>query len=217
MTFDLDSFGLTDEVKEKIKSAYEADVAGLKNKNAELVERERKAKEASEASHKAELEATEAQEQAKIALAEKSGDIEKYKAAVAESEGKIKALKLEFQEKENQRIVGDAVHEFSRNVSDDPAAQVYMKGIFQEAVEVVEGKLRPKDVTLSMEQLTQKLVADESHKKYIKADVGSGAGSAGSDGENSFEGKKFSDMTLTEKSILANKNPDLYNSLSKVN
>jgi hypothetical protein len=121
-------------------------------------------------------------------------------------------LKLQFQQKENDRLISEQSNTFSKVVADDPASQQYMTGLFNNSVEVVDGVVRPRDVTKTMEQLVDGIVSDGANKRYIKANVGSGSGSAGSAGGSTT--KLFSEMNLTEKSLLAKQNPEKYKQLS---
>lgn len=178
----LDEFELDAEVKEKILALHEADVTGLKAKNSELIEREKGAKSSLE---QYQLEQTQAAEDAKVALAEKEGDIEKYKAAVQERDDAMNALKHDILERDNKIVMDGALAEFSNKLSDDPAARSYMQQKFRESVDIVDGQLKPKDVTKDINALTESILNDPAHKAYVKANVGSGAGSAGSTGAGS--------------------------------
>lgn len=203
---DLSGFGLDEETQNKIMEAHNASISGLKNKNSDLVEREGKHKLALE-EHV--LKSAEDIENAKVALAEKEGSIENYKIAVADKDEALSSLRHEFQQKENDRLINDEKSLFSKSISDDRAAQVYMIGIFEESVEVRDGKVQPKDVSMTMDSLVKGLVSDNAYASYVKAPVGSGSGSAGSNGGASS--KSFGEMTATEKAVLANTNPELYN------
>ena len=203
---DLSSFGLDEETQSKIMEAHNTSISGLKNKNADLIEREGRHKLALEEGL---LKSAEDAENVKVALAEKEGSIEQYKIAVADKDEALSSLRHEFQQKENDRLISDEKSLFSKNISDDPAAQAYMVGKFGESVEVRDGKVQPKDVSMTMDSLVKGLVSDNAYASYIKAPVGSGSGSAGSNGGSSL--KSFADMTATEKAVLANTNPELYN------
>ena len=194
---DFTKYGLTDEQQALAKADYDSEIAGLKNKNTELIEREKAQK---TENVRLTLEQTTNEENAKVALAEKDGDIEKYKIAVAEREETLATAKREFQERDNSRLLGDAVNGFSDHLSKDPAAREYMQNKFKSQIEIVDGVAKPKDVTLTMETLTQSFVTDKANASYIAADVGSGAGATGSNSNNSVvTGKKYSDMTLAEQ------------------
>ena len=213
---DFTSYGLDEETSAKLQADYEKDISGLKSKNSELIDREKSLKSQFKEIEEQKLDALKEAEDAKVAAAEAAGDIEKYKQAVEERESSISTLKREFQEKENDRLISDSLNEFSKHISDDKAAQVYMRGEFKNSIEVIDGQVRPKDASMTMEALTDKFTKGEDYKSYIKANVGSGAGSAGSNGAG-LGGKKFSEMTMTEKAILANQNPDQYAQLRGAN
>ena len=206
---DLSSYGLDEENIVKLAAAIQADVTGLKLKNSDLIEREGASKRALE-------EYQIGAEQIKIdnakAVAEKENDVIKYKQAVADGEATLGDLVKKHQREKNDYLVSEQSNAFSKVVADDPASQQYMTGLFNGSVEVVEGVVRPRDVTKNMEQLIEGIVSDDANKRYIKANVGSGSGSAGSAGGSST--KLFSDMNLTEKSLLAKTNPEKYKQLS---
>lgn len=208
MPLDFDSYGLDDELKAKIEADYAADIEGLKNKNAELISREGEAKRSLE---EYQLKTAEEVENAKVALAEKEGDIEKYKAAVLERDSAIENIKKEFQENKSESLKLEAEVKFSSKIVDDPAAQSYMKNLFRDNVEVVDGSLRPKDVSINLDQLQERLVSDEAHSKYVKANVGSGAGSAGSTGGGSASAGKsdFSGSQQEKVNAAVQANPKL--------
>ena len=145
MIMDFDKYELSDELRAQLKSDYEADVAGLKNKNAELIEREKRAKEAKDTAEASVVEMTTAAEDAKVALAEKEGDIEKYKLAVSERDEKLATVQREFKEAEAGRLLDSAVNDFSAKLADDPAGKMYMQAQFKDAISVVDGEVKPND------------------------------------------------------------------------
>lgn len=207
-----DKYELPDEVKAQIEKDYDIDVAGLKAKNSDLIERSSTLKAELE---KVQLEVATKDEDAKVALAEKDGDIEKYKIAVAEKEERMKQVEQEFIEKDKARVLDMESTSFvASHVADDPAAKKYMESVFRDSVHVVDGELKPIDVTKTLEELTNSIVQDSAYSSYIKVNVGSGAGSAGS---SSGEGKakSLSDMTATEEAIFANTNPEQYAQMTR--
>jgi hypothetical protein len=210
MEFNLEGIDLTsDTASTEIIARVDAHVLGLKNKNNDLIKRESDAKESVE---KLTLEIATTEENNKVALAEKDNDVAKYKLAVEERDEKIKTVQLEFKETNNKRLLESAVNDFSSVLADDPAGRMYMQSQFNGLVEVKDGVVVPKDVTTKLEDLKQSLITDKANAKYIKANVGSGTGSVGS--ENGFSSvKSLKDMTATEEALLANSDPALYNSL----
>jgi hypothetical protein len=206
---ELSGFGLDEETQNKIMEAYNASISGLKNKNSDLVEREGKAKLALEESQ---LKSAEDAENAKIALAESNGSIEDYKKAVAEKEEALSTLSREFQQKDNARLMHDEKTLFGKNISDDEAAQYLMGAKFEEFTEVRDGRVQPKDVSMTLEQLTSKIVSDEKYSRYIKAPVGSGAGAVGSVGGSASNGKaSFSGTKQEQVNAAVAANPALRN------
>lgn len=206
---DLDSFGLDEETKasilEKHSEALDSEVKGLKAKVSDLIGRIGKAKSA----HEEELIAqTQAVEDAKVAAAEKEGDIAKYKQAAQDREDALNSLKEDFAATKNEYAFAQAKDKFIPKVSDDPAARLYMEQVLKDQIVIADGQVKPKDESLDFEKLVSNIVTDEKYSPYMKANVGSGAGSAGSTGASTS--KKFSDMTATEKAIFANQNPKEY-------
>ena len=197
---DFSKYELSDELRATLDKDYQADILGLKAKNAELIEREKQVKVEHEA-----LRTTAEKEKhdAAKALAEKNGSIEDYKAALQAEKDAMINLEATFNQEKSDRILSDSVNDFSGALADDPAGKMYMQKLFQDSVEVKDGLVVPIDTTKSIEELRHSLVSDKANAKYIKADVGSGAGSAGSNGgdgsANTFKGKKMSDMSMSEK------------------
>ena len=175
-----DDYELSDEVKAKIQADYDADIKGLKAKNSDLIEREKSIKDDLE---KVQLDFATAEQDAKIAKAEIGNNVDAYKAALAEKDALIESTKLEFAEKDKARVTDIAVNEFvSSHVSADPAARKYMESVYRDSIDVVDGKIASKDVTKDIAGLNDSIIKNEAFKNYIKADVGSGTGSAGSVG-----------------------------------
>lgn len=177
---DFSKYELSDDVRAQIEKDYTDDVAGLKAKNTDLIERSKASKEELEQSQ---ISYAKAEEDAKLAIAEKENDVGKYKIAKAESDERLEKLTLEFKEKEKTRILDASVSEFvSSSVMDDPAAKKYMEGIYRDNIDVIDGEAKPKDITKNLQDLRSGLLSDKAYSNYIKADVGSGAGSVGSQG-----------------------------------
>jgi len=175
-----DELGLDDEMLAKVQAAHDSDIKGLKAKNSDLIERNTMTKAELE---KVQLDFATADQDAKIALAESSNNVEAYKAALAEKDALIESTKLEFAEKDKARVTDMAVNEFvSSHVSTDPAARKYMESVYRDSIDVVDGKIASKDVTKDIAGLNDSIIKNEAFKNYIKADVGSGTGSAGSVG-----------------------------------
>lgn len=206
---DFTKYELSDELRATLAKDYEADVSGLKNKNTELIDREKSIKSTNE---ELTLKLQTQEEDAKVALAEKDGTVEQYKAAVAERDEKINSIQFEFKETENKRVLESSVNEFSSVLTKDPAHRMYMQKLFQDSVGVVDGVVKPKDPTQSLEDLKQSLVTDKANAKYIAANVGSGTGSAGSQ-SGSSTAKSLKQMTATEEAIFANQNPVEYSQM----
>ena len=176
---DLSTLELDDDTKVKILALHEADILGLKNKNTDLIEREKAAKLELETEKLATVQSAEDQ---KVALAEATNDVAKYKLAVDERDTAMATLKVDIAEKNNEALMATAVDGFSSGLTDDPAGRQYMQSLYKNGVHVVDGVLAPKDVTLDMDKFTSSLVSDKANSSYIKAVVGSGSDSVGSNG-----------------------------------
>lgn len=199
--FNLDGIDLSSEgAAAEIMSRHTDNITGLKNKNADLITRESDAKSNLDAYK---IEAEKEKHEAAKALAEKNGSIEDYKIALQNEKDAMINLEATFQQEKDGRVLSDSVNDFSTILSDDPAAKAYMQGQFSGLVEVKDGIVVPKDTTKTMEELKQSLVSDKANASYIKANVGSGAGSAGSNGgdgsASTFKGKAMKDMSMKEK------------------
>ena len=175
---DFTKYGLEGEMLAKATADYEADILGLKGKNAELIGKEQKLKADMEALA---LENATKIEDAKLeALAAQNGTIEQYQAQLKEKDDNLAIVKQEFKQAEEGRIMSDKLSEFSSKLADDAAGRMYMQSLFKESVEFVDGQLRAKDQTSSIEQVAEALISDKANARYIATNVGSGAGSVGS-------------------------------------
>lgn len=183
---DLSGYGLDEETVKKLSSDIaahvESEVSGLKAKNNELIDREKSAKTKLE---ELEIKGEQDKHDAAKALADKEGNLEQYKAALAQEKEAMDSLKAEIQQRNNDALMLEQKTEFSKYITDDPAAQDFMARKFADSLEVVEGKVRPKDLTKSLDDLKSDFLTNDDFKKYVKADVGTGAGAAGSQGAGS--------------------------------
>jgi len=197
---DFTKYGLEGEQLAQAQKDYDADVLGLKNKNTELIDREKVAKDSVEAMT---LQISITEENNKVALAEKDGTVEQYKSAIAERDEKIKSINFEFQETNNKRLIETSVNDFSTALADDPAGRMYMQSQFSGLIEVKDGAVVSRDVTKTVDEVKQSLVSDEANARYIKAVVGSGGGAAGSESSGGSAGiganKPFKDKSMAEK------------------
>lgn len=215
-----EDYGLEGEMLAKAQADYESSlnekVEGLKNKNAELIDREKKVKESNDSLM---LEMSTKEENAKVLLAEKEGTVEQYKNAVTERDQKIDSIKREFQESESKRVLSDAVNDFSVGLVDDPASRMYMQSLFKEGVEIKDGVVSTKDVTSNVDDFKALLVSDKANAKHIKANVGSGTGSAGSDGNFSEapETNKAADEAKAKGDGIGHLNAHFKNTFNKGN
>lgn len=176
---DFNKYELSDELRATLKKDYEADVLGLKSKNTDLIERERIAKADLEQSK---VDTEQLKHDAAKELATEKGSVADYKLALDAEKEAMTLLKHTFQEEKDSHTLSDAVTAFSSGLVDDPAGRMYMNSLFSNSVEVKDGVVVSKDVTKTLEELKQSLVSDKANARYIKAVVGSGVGSAGSEG-----------------------------------
>lgn len=210
MEFNLDGIDLTsDTASADIIARVAAHVLGLKNKNNDLLGRE--------IALKADIEQSKLdteQEKHNLAkeLATEKGSVADFKLALDAEKEAMTLLKLSFQEEKDGRTLSDAVNDFSTGLVDDPAGKMYMQSLFKNSVEVKDGLIASKDATKTIEELKLSLVTDKANAKYIKAGVGSGLGSQGSQGGFNTV-KSLKEMTATEEAALANSDPVLYQSL----
>ena len=175
---DLSKYGLEGEMLAKATADYEADILGLKSKNTELIGKEQKLK--SEMEALAIENATKIEDAKLEALAAQNGTIEQYQAQLKEKDDNLAIVKQEFKQAEEGRIMSDKLSEFSSKLADDAAGRMYMQSLFKDSVEFVDGQLRAKDQTSTIEQVAEALISDKANARYIATNVGSGAGSVGS-------------------------------------
>lgn len=206
--------GLTEDQVKLIVEAHEKDVNGLKANNNNLLEEKKSAKSLYEAEQQ---KAIEAAEQAKIEKATIDKDFEALRSALAEKDERIASQKLEFEQAERKRIIDTASNEFINKhvIRDDPAAAAYMAAEFRKGLDVRDGSLVNINETgvtgVSIDNYIESVVGDDTYSKYILGTKSNGGGAGG--GNNGAGGagtKKLSEMTKTEQTILANKNPEQY-------
>ena len=179
---DFSKYELSEELRATLAKDYEADISGLKSKNTDLIQREKTQKEANEALI---VQMSTQEEDQKVALAEKEGTVEQYKNAIAERDQKLETVTREFQETENKRLIDSSISDFSSSLADDPAGKMYMQSLYGNSIEIKDGVVVSKDATKTVEDLRQSFISDKANAKYIRANVGSGTGSAGSTGSGS--------------------------------
>lgn len=206
--------GLTEDQVKLIVEAHEKDVNGLKANNNNLLEEKKNAKSLYETEQQ---KAIEAAEQAKIEKATIDKDFEALRSALAEKDERIASQKLEFEQAERKRIIDTASNEFINKhvIRDDPAAAAYMAAEFRKGLDVRDGSLVNINETgvtgVSIDNYMESVVGDDTYSKYILGTKSNGGGAGGgSNGAGGAGTKKLSEMTKTEQTILANKNPEQY-------
>lgn len=214
-----DGLGLDEETLAKVQAAHDADIKGLKAKNSDLIEQNKTIKADSE---KTALEAAQSVEDAKLALAEREGDITSFKAQQEASKNAIESLKQEFADKEQARAEEERKLKLDMNVKEfvlqnsagDIGSNLALEKAYRESIQVVDGEIVPVDAAKNIKEITQAIVQDDAYSKYVKLDVGSGAGAAGSN-STSGQAKSLSDMNATEEAQFANSNPEQYAQMTK--
>lgn len=178
MAFELKDYVPEDKL-EAAQAAYDADIKGLKdNKDAILAENVQLKKEAQAQA----LKIATAEQEAEVLRAEKEGsgaDLllaqQNLQAAKDEHEAAIKLINSEYAQKE-------ATSEFLKAFKPDEMTQMYMASKFNESVEFADGVLKPKDASLTMEQLKDNFVKDEKYSGNVIVNLGSGGGAQGGQG-----------------------------------
>tara|TARA_R110000803_G_scaffold181154_1_gene243545 strand:+ start:43 stop:690 length:648 start_codon:yes stop_codon:yes gene_type:complete len=212
LDLDFSKFEMSDEVRAEVTAAYDINVAGLKSKISGFID---SGKEMKDELEKVQLDFATAAQDAKIAKAESGDNVEAYKAALAEKDALIESTNLAFAAKDNARITDMAVNEFlSDNICVDPAKKMYMEKVYRDRIDVVDGAISSKDVTKDMAALKDSIIKNDAYKNYIKVEVGSGAGSAGSTTTHG-QAKSLSQMTATEEAAFANSQPEQYAQMTK--
>lgn len=176
--FDLSKYVEPDKLAEA-QAAYDADIKGLKdNKDVILAENVQLKKEAQAQA----LKIATAEQEAEVLRAEKEGsgaDLllaqQNLQAAKDEHEAAIKLINSEYAQKE-------ATSEFLKAFKSDEMTQMYMASKFNESVEFADGVLKPRDASLTMEQLKDNFVKDERYSGNVIVNLGSGGGAQGGQG-----------------------------------
>ena len=187
MAIDLSSVeGLTEEQIAAITALNVADVdsevEGLKNKNTELVQREKEAKASAEAASNAKIEL---EEQGRIDQAEKDKDFEGLKAALAERDTRIAEQEQQTKDFADNQVKSASKNEFMALVSDDPAAKHYMGAQFDAGVSVRDGQAVPVNADggvtgQSMIEYIAGVQSNQANAPYMRSNAGSGGSATGS-------------------------------------
>ena len=185
--FDLKDYVPEDKL-EAAQAAYDADIAGLKNKITEKTQIETKLK-ADNAELSLQVET--AGQKAVVAEAEKNGTGLDLKAAQdkllsmeADHKTQLDGITADNLLKDNQRSIESSTNEFLKSFVQTPESQLYMKTKFQDSVEVVDGALKPKDASMTMEQLEQSFITGKDYAHNVIANIGSGGNALGATNTN---------------------------------
>lgn len=203
---ELAKLDLADDIKTKVTGLYDLGVTGLKDKNSDLVERNRTSKEGLEAAN---LQRVTDAEDAKVKIAEASGNIDQYKQAMTDKTKALEDMTAKNMELTNKGLKDAELAKFMPSISDDPAHREFMQNKFSGAFSIQNGVATPNDVSLTMAQMGDNFLKDPAHASYVKADVGSG-GNTVTAPNGTGTAKPFKDMSWTEKSAMANENEAAY-------
>lgn len=203
-----------EQVTAMIADAVGKEVAGLKANNEALLsekkEAARQAKEAAEAKLRAE------QERAK-----QSGELEtfektlrsQYDQQIAERDSRYGKLAERVLGSERKAVVGS----IAGILIDESAADIIgmmVKTEFDESGEVLTKFVDASGniITTDVEQFKKYLGSHKAFSHLVKADAATGGGAGGN--KQGGGAANFANMTATERAILANKDPALYERLS---
>lgn len=210
---------VTEQTEQTVKTYTQEEVdslvAGLKNNNAQLLSEKK-------AEAKAKQEAEAARILAEQERAKQSGELEKFEASIrkqydpviAEKEARITAMSDRILGSERKAVMGDVLAK--GKFIDAEAADLlapFIKTEFDGDAVVTkfmgaDGKVITTDINKFVEFCKNHKVI--SH--LMQADAASGGGASGS--KSSGGAADFANMSLTDKSRLANENPKLYAQLS---
>jgi len=214
---DFDGVELSDEVKQSLVKQVEEktacmvskeDFEAVKAKADELLTEAKKAKEQKRIEK-------EEKEMLKQEAAAKNGDVESLQAVIERQKQEMADYKASISKKEETNSIKAVVNHFlSENVVADPAARLYMENKLSARLGYKEGQVMPvnEDGSLSgvtLSELVQSLVGDQSNAPYMLASKATGGGAAGSQQSNGGA-VDLSKLNKTELSIYARENPVKY-------
>lgn len=180
--------GITDAQK----TAILAQVKGLKDKNDTLIQDQKATKLKSEKLEKEALIAADKAVDSAKTMEEVKTARDNFKTLAAAQEAKVKQQKEEFQVERDKNLLGSTVKDLlASKVIKDPAAQMYMQNRLQGNLEVQDGKVIPKDKSLTMEQYQTNVLQDKAHSAYVVASQGSGGGATGNNGNGQAGAKSI--------------------------
>ncbi len=156
----------------------------------------------------------EEKERAEMQAAAKNGDVEALQKALEEQKNRYNELQTSIVEQNDKNKEDDFINKFlAENVTNDPAARLFIETNLRAKVAVKNGELYPvdKDGALtgqSLSELAAALVSDPSNAAYMLASKADGGGATGS--KVNASGVDLSKMNKTELSIYALNNPEKY-------
>ena len=199
---------LSNQVSDLQKNMVSRDeFEALTNKNNQLLAETKAAKDAKRAE-------AEEKERAEMHAAAKSGDVEALQKALEKEKDKYNQLQTSIAEQNDKNKEDDFINKFlAENVTNDPAARLYIETNLRAKVAVKNGDLYPvnKDGTLtgeSLSELASSMVSDPGNAAYMLASKADGGGATGS--KVNASGVDLSKMNKTELSIYALNNPEKY-------
>ena len=188
MALNFEGLEIPDEAKEALSNQVSDlqkgmvsrdEFEALTNKNNELLAETKAAKAAKRAE-------AEEKERAAMQAAVKSNDVEALQKALEEQKDKYNELQTSIAEQNDKNKEDDFINKFlAENVTNDPAARLYIETNLRAKVAVKNGELYPvnKDGTLtgeSLSELASSMVSDPGNAAYMLASKADGGGATGS-------------------------------------
>ncbi len=212
---DLADLDLSDEVKVQIKERADARASGLISKKDELINKLNKLKDEGSATQ-AELEQL---RQLKNTYEQQQAESQgKYQEALEIAEKrmqseleKAQSQLAEYQQREQNYLINDGLNRAFDKAEIKPELKPAVEALFKSQATVTDGQAMIGDKSLS--EYIQEWAKSDEGAPFVLEPHNSGGNANGSSPVTG--GKSFSDMSLTERSILANTNPALYEQLSQ--
>lgn len=213
---DLIALGLTEEQAKAAIEKHEAEIEGLKSKNQELLGKVSKEKEKKQASESEIERLRQLEQKLQIEEAEAKKNYEEALEMVRQTESK-KAKELE--EKLNgsesmlrKLIVDNGLDAELDKAHVNPALKQAAKSMLASQLVVKDGQAVTSEGQ-SIQDLVGNWTSTDEGKAFILAQKNTGGGGQGSSGAGNPVDKKFSEMSLAEKSAIYRQDPSKYYSL----
>jgi hypothetical protein len=180
--------GLSDEAKAQIAELYNQTVVKeltpLKNKNDELIQREKDAK--AKADEESRL-ALEAQQATELEKATKEKDVASLLEVIERHKQETADLRASIAQQDKETAISKVTGSFLERIIDDRAAKHLMKSDFVNRLDHRDGHVVVLNEQgalsgMSVNELAQSMLNDPANKAYVRAEVGSGGSANGSAG-----------------------------------